>query len=145
VSDFHFSKARLPEKWLCQLYILLLHLFVLSLGRLLYIHLLAQFFSSIQRHSINISATPSTMQSSSSSLPGIQFLQDFLTSRCGHCKNLAPQYIKAAEHMAGIVPFAAVDCDEDSNRQLCAEFQVQGFPTIKLMKHVNGRLDARGM
>ena len=46
--------------------------------------------------------------------------------------------------MAGIVPFAAVDCNEESNQRLCAEFDIKGFPTIKLMRHVNGRLDPRG-
>ena len=64
--------------------------------------------------------------------------------RCGHCKSLAPAYTKAAEHMAGMFTFAAVDCNEDSNRPLCAEFGVQGFPTIKLMKPYNGKVDAIG-
>jgi protein disulfide-isomerase A6 len=64
--------------------------------------------------------------------------------RCGHCKNLAPGYTKAAEHMAGIFTFAAVDCDDQSNRALCQEFDVKGFPTIKFMKPFQGKLDVRG-
>jgi protein disulfide-isomerase A6 len=46
--------------------------------------------------------------------------------------------------MAGIVTFAAVDCNEDANKPLCAEFDVKGFPTIKLMKAHNGRVHATG-
>ena len=64
--------------------------------------------------------------------------------RCGHCKNLAPGYTKAAEHMAGIFTFAAVDCAEQSNQELCQEFDVKGFPTIKFMKPSQGKLDVRG-
>jgi len=64
--------------------------------------------------------------------------------RCGHCKQLAPAYKKAAEHMVGIFTFAAVDCDQAANRGLCAEFGIQGFPTLKLMKSVNGKLQQIG-
>jgi len=46
--------------------------------------------------------------------------------------------------MAGIFTFAAVDCDEAGNRALCAEFGIQGFPTVKLMKPVNGKLQPMG-
>jgi len=64
--------------------------------------------------------------------------------RCGHCKNLAPAYTKAAEHMAGIFTFAAIDCDDQANRALCAEFDIKGFPTIKFMKPLHGKVDALG-
>jgi protein disulfide-isomerase A6 len=67
-----------------------------------------------------------------------------LIFRCGHCKNLAPAYTKAAEHMAGIFTFAAVDCDDQQNRGLCQEFDIQGFPTLKFMKSYMGKVDATG-
>jgi len=47
--------------------------------------------------------------------------------------------------MAGIVTFAAVDCDEQANRGLCEEFEVKGFPTIKYIKPFKGRVDAQGL
>lgn len=30
-----------------------------------------------------------------------------------------------------MIPFYAVDCDKQSNKRLCAEQGVQGFPTVK--------------
>ena len=52
-------------------------------------------------------------------------------NRCGHCKNLAPEYKLAAEKLAGMVTVGAVDCDADENKSLCATYGIQGFPTIK--------------
>ncbi|KAJ2858815.1 hypothetical protein GGI22_003219 [Coemansia erecta] len=57
---------------------------------------------------------------------------EFYAPWCGHCKNLEPKYELAAKRAAGIAKFYAVDCDNDSNRGLCARFNVQGFPTIKV-------------
>lgn len=64
-------------------------------------------------------------------------LAPYLHCRCGHCKSLAPAYAKAAEKMAGIVPFVAVDCDAEKNKQLCGKYGIQGFPTLKIF--VNGK------
>jgi hypothetical protein len=71
---------------------------------------------------------------------------------------LAPEYERAAQNMAGLVNFAALDCDEDSNKPLCVrpmlvprasislrqgQYGVQGFPTIKVScpagVHCSGR------
>lgn len=57
---------------------------------------------------------------------------EFYAPWCGHCKALAPAYQKVATNLEGLVNVAAVDCDAASNRQLCGEYGVQGFPTIKL-------------
>lgn len=46
--------------------------------------------------------------------------------------------------MSGIFTFAAVDCDDQNNQGLCQEFDVKGFPTIKFMRPVQGKLDVRG-
>lgn len=51
---------------------------------------------------------------------------------CGHCKNLAPEYAKAAASLEGLVKVAAIDCDVETNKQLCAMHDVKGFPTIKV-------------
>ncbi|CAG8446443.1 16454_t:CDS:2 [Dentiscutata erythropus] len=57
---------------------------------------------------------------------------EFFAPWCGHCKNLAPEYIKAAENLKGLVKVAAVNCDDEANRRICGSYDVQGFPTIKL-------------
>ncbi|KAG8875047.1 hypothetical protein FRB97_005468 [Tulasnella sp. 331] len=49
----------------------------------------------------------------------------FFAPWCGHCKNLTPEYIKAAKALDPLIPFYAVDCDADENKQLCSE---QSFP-----------------
>merc|ERR1719242_2353400 len=75
---------------------------------------------------------------------------EFYAPWCGHCKQLAPEFAKAATHLKGMVIFGAVNCDEDANRPLCGQFQVQGFPTIKVFpygkerKQKNGPKDFQG-
>lgn len=50
---------------------------------------------------------------------------------CGHCKNLAPEWTAAAQSLAPLVPWYSIDCDNSKNKALCAEYGIQGFPTIK--------------
>jgi len=55
----------------------------------------------------------------------------FVAPWCGHCQKLTPEFIKAAESLAPLIPFYAVDCDAEENKRLCSEQGVKGFPTIK--------------
>ncbi|CCA68761.1 related to MPD1-Disulfide isomerase related protein [Serendipita indica DSM 11827] len=55
----------------------------------------------------------------------------FVAPWCGHCKNMSPEYSKAAKSLTPLIPFYAVDCDDAKNRQLCGEQGVKGYPTIK--------------
>lgn len=59
---------------------------------------------------------------------------EFYAPWCGHCKNLQGPYEKAAKHLAGLAKVAAVNCDEESNKPLCGQMGVQGFPTLKIVK-----------
>jgi len=66
-------------------------------------------------------------------------LAEFFAPWCGHCKSLAPEYEKAAEHFSGVeveggLSIVAVDATEA--KDLAAKFEVQGFPTLKFL--VNG-------
>ena len=55
----------------------------------------------------------------------------FVAPWCGHCKALGSEYTAAAQSLSPLIPFYAVDCDEDSNKRLCSEYDVKGFPTVK--------------
>ena len=54
--------------------------------------------------------------------------KDHLT-KCGHCKNLAPEWAALATNLKGEIKVAKVDATE--NKELAARFGVQGYPTIK--------------
>eukprot|EP00736_Rhodelphis_marinus_P005282 Rmarinus@m.13252 len=58
------------------------------------------------------------------------WMVEFYAPWCGHCKNLAPEYKKAASNLNGLVKLGAVDCDK--YRDLCGRYDVRGFPTIKV-------------
>ncbi|GAP85255.1 putative protein disulfide-isomerase [Rosellinia necatrix] len=59
---------------------------------------------------------------------------EFYAPWCGHCKNLKPAFEKAAKNLEGLAKVAAVNCDEDENKQLCGMMGVQGFPTLKIVR-----------
>jgi len=57
---------------------------------------------------------------------------EFYAPWCGHCKNLAPHYAKAADKLKGMVTFGVVDCTEE--QELCQENGIQGYPTLKVFE-----------
>ncbi|KAH8508928.1 hypothetical protein H0E87_010897 [Populus deltoides] len=59
------------------------------------------------------------------------------TDRCGHCQNLAPEYEKAASILSSNNPqivLAKVNADEKVNQEISEKYDVQGFPTIKILR-----------
>lgn len=58
------------------------------------------------------------------------WLVEFFAPWCGHCKNLAPEWAKAAKALKGIVKVGAVDMDADQS--VGAPYNIKGFPTIKI-------------
>ncbi|EXB60097.1 Protein disulfide-isomerase [Morus notabilis] len=63
---------------------------------------------------------------------------EFYAPWCGHCKNLAPEYEKAASILSSHDPpivLAKVDANEEVNKDLAAQFDVKGFPTIKILRN----------
>lgn len=63
---------------------------------------------------------------------------EFYAPWCGHCKKLAPEYEKAASILSIHDPpvvLAKVDANEEKNRDLATQYDVKGFPTIKILRN----------
>lgn len=79
------------------------------------------------------------------------WLVEFYAPWCGHCKNLAPEWTKAATNLKGQVKVAKVDATV--NEHLASKYKVNSFPTIKVFlpgdkqnpDDYNGPRDADGI
>lgn len=63
------------------------------------------------------------------------FMAEFFAPWCGHCKNLAPHYIEAAEYLSNTeknISLAQIDCTQ--NDELCMDHGIRGYPTLKIFK-----------
>ncbi|KAG8071020.1 hypothetical protein GUJ93_ZPchr0006g41161 [Zizania palustris] len=62
---------------------------------------------------------------------------EFYAPWCGHCKQLAPEYEEAGAVLRAHDPpivLAKVDASNELNRDLAGKYDVQGYPTIKILR-----------
>ncbi|XP_023215806.1 sulfhydryl oxidase 2-like [Centruroides sculpturatus] len=60
---------------------------------------------------------------------------EFYNKWCGHCVRFAPTWKEFARSVKGwknIIKVAAVDCSDDINVQLCRNYKVTAYPTVKV-------------
>ena len=69
---------------------------------------------------------------------------EFYAPWCGHCKNLAPEWEKAAKALSGVVRLAAVDATDANLQSLGQKYGVQGYPTIKVFNGKGDPVDYQG-
>ncbi|XP_055614434.1 protein disulfide-isomerase A6 homolog [Uranotaenia lowii] len=55
---------------------------------------------------------------------------EFYAPFCGHCRNLVPEYKKAATALKGVIKVGGVNCEEEQS--ICSQYGVRGYPTIKI-------------
>ncbi|KAL3615289.1 Protein disulfide-isomerase 2-3 [Castilleja foliolosa] len=69
-------------------------------------------------------------------------LVEFFAPWCGHCKALTPTWEKAATVLKGVATVAALDAD--AHQSLAQEYEIKGFPTIKVFVPGKAPVDYQG-
>jgi len=58
---------------------------------------------------------------------------EFFAPWCGHCKQIAPQFARAADAIKGMINFVGIDCTVEE--AVCQQHQIKGYPTLKIFNN----------
>lgn len=64
------------------------------------------------------------------------FLIQFYNSYCGHCRAFAPKFKSLAaelEPWKSIIKLAVLDCSVEENNEICRQFEVMAYPTLRYL------------
>ncbi|XP_045784639.1 sulfhydryl oxidase 1 isoform X2 [Maniola jurtina] len=64
------------------------------------------------------------------------FLLQFYNSYCGHCRAFAPKFKSLAaelEPWKNIVKLAVIDCSIEENNEICRQFEVMAYPSLRYL------------
>mmetsp|Transcript_25686 Transcript_25686/g.44233 ORF Transcript_25686/g.44233 Transcript_25686/m.44233 type:complete len:348 (-) Transcript_25686:148-1191(-) len=61
------------------------------------------------------------------------WLVEFFAPWCGHCKVFAPEFLKAATTLKGVIRFGAVNAEVQ--KALADKYEIKGYPTVKYFSH----------
>ncbi|CAL4126257.1 unnamed protein product, partial [Meganyctiphanes norvegica] len=62
---------------------------------------------------------------------------EFYNTWCGHCIHFAPtwkEFAKDIEEWDDTIKVAVIDCAVDENTEICRDYEVMGYPTMKLLR-----------
>ncbi|KAL1893723.1 hypothetical protein Sste5346_006224 [Sporothrix stenoceras] len=66
---------------------------------------------------------------------------EFYAPWCGHCKNLKPEFEKAARSLDGLANVVAINCEDA--KDVCRDLGVQGYPTLKIARPPKAKAKGR--
>ncbi len=82
-----------------------------------------------------IEIKPNVLQNLHSLKPGLIM---FYAHWCPHCQHMVGTWKQLHKKHCGQHSVLAINCAADSNQAICRQFNVQGYPTIKVLR--NGKL-----
>lgn len=64
-------------------------------------------------------------------------IYNFNTAWCGYSVRFQPEWLKLEQATQDTSNIKAIDvkCDNDSNKQLCEDYEIEGFPTVVIEKN----------
>lgn len=66
------------------------------------------------------------------------WMVQFYAPWCGHCQSFHPRYVNVAKLLKGIVRFGVMDATSDKMKRIAGDYNVQGFPTLKVFMGDSG-------